>query len=204
MVKYKVRVHEDGREYGKYKLKPNSQIDLEDLQRALDGEPLSDGHKPHWVHLLRDKSYVVITYHIGSRKMEATKVMKEDMVFTDDYLFIKIPAFKHGERADILKLKMSNLGINLVKQQWDKTKKNSQVWNLSSSTAYRVVIRALGKCPHWLRHNWITGKQQQLQGTPSEVDRKIQAWTGIKHRETLDNYRLKMKKDIDEIAELEV
>jgi hypothetical protein len=136
--------------------------------------------------------------------MEATKVLKEDMVFTEGYLFIKIPAFKHGERAGVLKLKMSNVGMEFVKQQWERTKKHKQLWSLSPSTAYRIVVRALGKCPHWLRHNWITTKQQQLEGNPTEVDRKIQSWTGIKHRETLDNYRLKMEKDISEIADLEV
>jgi len=202
-LQYHVKMHEDGREYGKYKVKPNSQIDVEDLRCALEGKPLSDGHIPKWIYPVRDKSYVVITYHLGSRKMEATKVQKEDMVFTKDFLFIKIPAFKHGERADVLKLKMANVGMEFVKQQWERTRKAKRVWELSDSTAYRIVVRALGKCPHWLRHNWITTKQQQLPGQPSEVDRKIQSWTGIKHRETLDNYRMKMKKDIEEIAELE-
>lgn len=204
MTKYPVMVHEDGREYGKYKVKPNNLITVEDLTRALHNQVLSYGHQPKWIRPLRDKSYTVISYWIGNRKMEVTKVFKEDMVFNADYVFIKVPAFKHGERADVLKLRLSNPGMQYVKQQWERTRKLRPVWNLTPSTAYRIIVRALGRCPHWLRYNWITNKQQQLPGPPSEVDRKIQSWTGIKHRQTLDNYRLKMKKDIEEIAELEI
>lgn len=200
---YKRMVHDDGREYGKYKVKPNSQITVEDLQRSLNGGRLSTGHSPKFVRPLRDKSYTVITYWVGSRKMEVTRVLKEDCVVTEEFFVIKIPAFKHGQRAAPLKIKLSNVGMNLVVQQYERAKAKKKIWNLSKATAYRVIVRALGVCPHWLRHNFITTKQQTLTGNPSDVDRKIQAWTGIKHRQTLDNYRMIMEKDIDEIAELE-
>ncbi|NVM21774.1 MAG: hypothetical protein HWN68_08340 [Desulfobacterales bacterium] len=201
---YKKKLHEDGRFYGKYKVKPNSQIPVEDLERALNGEQLSSGHQPKFVKLVRDKSYVVFTFYVGSRKLEPTKVLKEDMVVTDTHIHVQIPAFKHGERGGPLKIRRSNVGVEWIVKQWKKTKKRKPVWPLSPSTAYRIIMRALGRCPHWLRHNWITTKQQTLLGTPSDVDRKIQSWTGIKRRQTLDNYRMKMQKDIDEIAELEV
>ena len=201
---YPRKLHTDGREYGKYKLKPNSQITNEDLEDSLSGKRLRSGHIPKFVRPLRDKSYTTITYWVGSRKMEAIEVLKEDCVITEKHFVIKIPAFKHGERAGPLKIKLSNVGMNYVVKQWNKTKAKRKIWNLTKSTAYRIIVRALGVCPHWLRHNFITTKQETLPGTPSEVDRKIQSWTGIKHRQTLDNYRMKMEKDIDEIADLEV
>jgi len=201
---HRKKIHSDGRFYGKYKVKPNSQISVEDLRRALDVEKLSDGYQPKFIKPTRDKSFLTISYWLGSRKLEPTKVFKKDMVITSTHIHVKIPAFKHGQRAGVLKIRRSNVGIEWVVKQWERTKKGRLVWNLSPSTAYRIIMRALGKCPHWLRHNWITTKQQSLHGEPSEVDRKIMAWTGIKNRATLDNYRMKMEKDIDEIAELEV
>lgn len=200
---YRKKLHDDGREYGKYKVKPNTTISVEDLQNALDNKPLSYGHVPHWIEPLRDKSFVSFVYWVGARKMEPTKVLKEDIVIVGDYLVVKIPAFKHGERAGPLKIKCSNIGIDWVVKVWEKTRPKHQVWQLTASTAYRIIFRALGKCPHWLRHNWISTKQRTLAGEPAEVDAKIQSWTGIKHRATLDNYRLKLEKDIEDIAELE-
>lgn len=201
---YKRKMHKDGRFYGKYKQKPNTQIKIDDLERALNGQKLTDGHKPVFVKPTRDKSYLVFTYWVGSRKLEPAEILKEDIAVTKTHVHVKIPAFKHGERGGILKIRRGNIGVEWIIKQWKRTKKKKHVWPLSSSTAYRIITRALGKCPHWLRHNWITTKQQSLPGEPSEVDRKIMAWTGIKRRETLDNYRMKMQEDIDEIAELEV
>jgi hypothetical protein len=136
--------------------------------------------------------------------MEITKVQKEDMIWDQDFLHIKVPAFKHGERAGPLKIKRTNPGLDLVFQQYEKIKPKHPVWPIKKSTAYNIITRALGICPHWLRHNFISSKQRNLAGTPSEVDETIQSWTGIRSRATLDNYRLKIQKDIDKIAEMEV
>lgn len=192
--------HADGRLYGKYKEKPNTQITQDDLVRALAGQKLSDGHQPRFVKPLRDKSFTAMVFQVGPRKMEPVAIMKEDMMLTPTHLIFKIPAFKHGERAGPLELPLDRPGVDLIVQQWQKTRKGKRVWRLSPSTAYRVIVRALGKCPHWLRHNWITTTQQVLNGTPAEVDRKIMAWTGQKRRETLDPYRLKMQADIHDIS----
>lgn len=202
----KKRLHPDGRLYGKYKRYPDSQILVEDLQAALAGRPLSTGHKPHFVKPLRDKSYTVFMFHVGARKLEPAEVRKEDMLIVEgplcDLIVVNIPAFKGGQRADALKIPVNWAGADLIIEQWKKTRKGRKIWDLSPSTAYRIIMRALGKCPHWLRHNWITTMQQNLPGSPSEVDRKIQGWTGIKRRQTLDNYRMKKKEDITEISQV--
>jgi hypothetical protein len=144
----------------------------------------------------------VAVFHLGARKMEPTKVLKEDMVFTDTQVIISIPAFKHGERAGPLKLSREFVGIPWILKQWTATRKGRPVWDLSPSTAYRIIIRALGYCPHWLRHNFITTIQQKLEGPPREVDRKIMSWTGHKQASSLDNYRMKQTKDISEIGQV--
>lgn len=200
------RMHDDGRVYGKYTVKPDRQIPDQDLARALRGEPLSTGHRPRWgIHQTRDKSYVVFMYHTGARKLEPAAVKKADMTVDESHVYVSIPAFKHGERAGVLKIRRDLVGMDWVVQQYSRVKqKNRQLWPMSPSTAYRAVKNALGIPPHWLRHNWITTAQQRLEGQPSEVDLKIQSWTGIKHRETLDNYRLKQERDIADVSEIGV
>lgn len=199
-------MHDDGRVYGKYIVKPDRQISDQDLARALRGEPLSTGHRPRWgIHPTRNKSYVAIVYHTGARKLEPAHVKKADMTIDETHVYVSMPAFKHGERAGVLKIRRDLVGMEWVVQQYSRVKqKNRLLWPLSPSTAWRTVKDALGIPPHWLRHNWITTAQRRLPGQPSEVDQKIQSWTGIKHRETLDNYRLKQEKDIADVSEIGV
>jgi len=210
---YRKQIHADGRVYGKYKVKPDRQIPVEDLQAALEGRQLSSGHRPKFVKALRDKSYLVLVFHTGARKLEPCPVYKngqliyqgirkEDLVLTDQEIIFSIPAFKHGQRAGALRLRLDRPGVDLIVQQWQKTRKGKPVWNIGRGTAYRIVERALGVCPHWLRANFITTMQQRLEGTPAEADRKIMAWTGQKRRETLDNYRIKKVEDITEISDV--
>jgi len=195
-------LHDDGRFYGKYKHKPDAQISQEDLKAVLEDRKTSYGHRPRFVKPTRDKSYTSAVFHMGARKMEPTEVRKEDIIISEDQMIIKIPAFKHGERAGPLKLPLDRVGVDWILKQWTATRKKRPVWKMSPSTAYRVIVRALGYCPHWLRHNFITGAQQRLTGTPSDVDRKIMSWTGIKTAGTLDNYRMKLKEDIDEMGQV--
>jgi len=210
---YRKQIHADGRVYGKYKIKPDRQIPVEDLQAALEGRQLSSGHQPKFARGLRDKSYTVMMFHTGARKLEPCVVYrkgilihpgirKEDLVLTGDKLVFQIVAFKHGERAGPLELKLDRPGVDLIVQQWQKTRKGKPIWNISPASSYRIIKRALGVCPHWLRANFITTMQQRLKGTPQDVDRKIMAWTGQKRRETLDNYRLKKQEDVTEIADV--
>lgn len=199
---YTKTFHADGRLYGKYKEKPNEQISLEDLQRALAGQRLSYGHMPRFVKPVRDKSYTVFMYYVGARKLEPAKVLKENMFVTGTHIVVDIPAFKHGERAGPLEIRRDRPGTEWIILRWQKTRKGRQIWPLKPATAYRIIKRALGRCPHWLRHNFITTAQQKLEGQPLEVDTKIMAWTGIKRRDTLDNYRMKKQKDIKDISDM--
>jgi integrase len=147
----------------------------------------------------------VFLFHTGARKLEPAAVTKADMTVDDAAVYVNIPAFKHGERAGPLRIRRDLVGMQWVVRQYQAVKqKNRQLWPLSSTGAYRVVHDALGVCPHWLRHNWITTAQQLLDGTAQTVDMKIQSWTGIKTRATLDNYRLKQEKDIADVSEIGV
>lgn len=201
----KKRMHRDGRLYGKYGRYPNTQISREDLKRALAGKKLSTGHQPKFCKPTRDKAYLAFMFFVGCRKLEATLIKKEDMKLVGRHLVFLIPAFKHGIRGGPLKLNLDKIeGAEYILKKWRKTRRGRFVFKLSSSTAYRIVTRALGVCPHWLRHNWITTAQQKLAGNPSDVDTKIMTWTGHKSRASLDHYRLKTEKTISEVSEMEM
>jgi integrase len=200
---YRKKLHEDGREYGKYKLKPNSKILFEDYQKALNNETLSDRTKPHWVHPIRDKSYVAIMYLTGARRTEPLLLKKEDLAVANDFLYIKMPTLKKGQRAGILKLKLNQVGVDYIVQQWKKTKPNKPIWNMSDDTGYRIIERTFGKCPHWLRHSFITSLFDILPYNVNESARIIASWTGHKQVTNLNIYVMKTKEAIDKIAEVD-
>lgn len=194
-------MHDDGRTYGKYKHKPNFRISPDDLARALNGQKTSYGHTPVFIKTFRDKAYVAFVYWTGTRKLEPSKIMKEDMKITKEFIIVNVPAFKYGERAGALTIPISNEGMEYVIMRYNKTRPGKQVFQVSKAGSYRIIKRALGVCPHWLRYNFITMVQQYLPGQPADVDTKIMAWTGIRRRETLDKYRLKSERDISDVAD---
>ncbi len=200
---YKKKLHEDGREYGKYKLKPNSKISFDDYIKTLNGEVLTDGTKPHFVKPLRDKSYIAIMYLTGARRTEPLLLKKEDLTATESYLFIKMPTLKRGQRAGILKLKLDQVGVSFIIDQWKKKKVKKAIWEMDDKTAYRVIVRAFGKCPHWLRHNFITSLFDILPYNVNESARIIASWTGHKQVTNLNIYVMKTKEAIDKIADID-
>lgn len=201
---YKRVLHLDGRIFGKYKNYPDRQISRQDFLKALKGKQLSSGHKPRFVKPSRDKAYLTVLFFMGPRKLEPTVMSKENVVLTKKYLVMLMPVFKGGERAGPIKLKRDKPGVEYVIKQWQRTKKGKQIFRFSASTAYRIVTRALGVCPHWLRHNFITIVQRNMPGNPTAVDEKIMSFTGHKSRSSLDHYRIKSDQDITEIAEVEI
>lgn len=201
---HKRKLHKDGRVYGKYEVYPDEQISIKELKRALKGKTLSNGHKPKFVKPGRDKAFLTILFLMGPRKLEPTKMVKENIVLTKKYLVMLMPVFKGGERAGPIKLKIGKPGVEYVIKQWKRTRKGKRVFQFSPSTAYRIVKRALGVCPHWLRHSFITTIQRNMPGNPAAVDGKIMSFTGHKSRSSLDHYRIKSDKDITEIAEVEI
>lgn len=203
MNPYKRKLHEDGREYGKYKVKPNSKISFEDYKRALNNEPLTDGTKPHWIDPIRDKSYVAIMFLTGARRREPLFLKHEDIAIADGYVFVKLPALKRGQRAGILKLKLDQVGVDYIVKQWQKSKQGKPIWNMSDDTGYRIIQRTFGKCPHWLRHSFITTMFDILPYNVNESARIIASWTGHKQVTNLNIYVMKTKEAIDEIADID-
>lgn len=179
----------------KYKYgKPDEPITKADLERALK--------HGHFADPLKHKSYLVITALIGSRKTEALEIFKEDIRKGGSSLFVRIPAKKHGARGGEIELPLNWLGMDLVHQQWMKTRKGKRVWNFSPQTAWRIVKRVFPKkSPHHLRWTVITELRALKDSRMITID-EIKSWTGIRRDSTIEGYGLKTQAGIHKISEV--
>jgi hypothetical protein len=171
----------------------------EDISEAELEEKLKTGK---FVHGVRDRSYLVITFRIGSRKTEALEILKEDIREDAGCLYVTIPAKKHGHRGGEVELPLSMPGMDLVKEQWLKTHKGRHVWEFSAWTAWRIVKRVWPeKSPHHLRWVRVT-KLRELRDQGKVTTDDIKSWTGIKRDSTIEGYGLKTQAGIHKISGL--
>jgi len=179
----------------KYKYgKPAEPVTKVDLERALKNG--------HFAYPLKHKSYLVITALIGSRKTEALEICKEDIRQDGNSLFVKIPAKKRGHRGGEIELPLDWLGMDLVYQQWIKTRKGKHIWNFSPQTAWRIIKRVFPKkSPHHLRWTVITELRAAKDERLITID-EIKSWTGIKRDSTIEGYGLKTQAGIHRIKEI--
>ncbi len=180
----------------KYKFgKPDQEIPESDLTKALAA-------KHGFVDPLLHGSYLAITFWIGSRKTEALEIFKEDIHQEGESLFIKIPAKKHGRRGGEIELPLSWPGVDLIKEQLLKTRKERKIWPISPSTAYRIVKRIWPeKSPHHLRYRVIT-KLRRLRDQQKISTDDIKSYTGIRRDSTIEGYGLKTQAGIHKISNI--
>lgn len=188
---------------GKYNFgKPDSEIDLSMFQAALEKSKLS----------LRQRAYLIVLYWLGCRRSEPLVILKEDIEERDSSLFISIhyrkddkgerilfSRAKRGQAGGPTELPLTNYGINLIKEAWQKTKSHKKVFPFSDKTGYRAVQKVFPhKTPHWFRYNRVTKLRKRL-GQDITID-GIKSFTGIRRDTTIQNYGLKTKADIHKIA----
>jgi len=190
---------------GKYKHgKPDEEINRIDLEEKITKSDLS----------LRQKAYIILLYWLGCRRSEPLVIFKEDIEEKNNRLFISIHyrIDKNGERIPYSRgkwgqaggpaeLPLSNFGVELIKEVWQKTKKGKRVFPFTDKTGYRAIKKLWPKkTPHWLRYTRVTKLREKL-GTKLTID-DIKSFTGIKRDTTIQNYGLKTKAGIHKIADL--
>lgn len=178
---------------GKYKYgKPNAEIDLEDLKKALGRSYLN----------LVYKAYVILLYWVGCRRSEPLEIKREDVVEKDGVLYMNIPAFKGGERGGLVELPLSLFGVYLIKEVWQLTPKGAKLFCFSDKTGYRKVKKLFPrKTPHWLRHNRLTKLRAKRDIGEITTD-DIKSFTGIKSDSTIERYGMKTKSGIHKVAKV--
>ena len=179
---------------GKYKHgKPNREISIIEFKTYLkDSIFVKPSHK----------AYFVLIYWIGARRTEPLNIKKEDLTERNSILFLKIPAFKRGERGGEIELPLYLPGMIYLKNRWLKTRKHRRLFPFETSTSWRIIKRVDPKfSPHWFRHNRITKLRKLIdKGEISKDD--IKSWTGIKSDRTLEGYGMKTQEGIHKVSKL--
>jgi len=178
---------------GKYKYgKPNREIELQELRKALEKSFLS----------LPYQAYIILLYWIGCRRSEPLFVRKEDVKEKNGILYIDIPALKGGERGGAVELPLSLFGVPIIREVWQHTPKGARLFRFSDKTGYRKVKKLFPKkSPHWLRHNRLTKlRKKRDMGEISTDD--IKAFTGIRSDKTIEHYGMKTPQGIHKVAQV--
>ena len=177
---------------GKYKHgKPNEEIDLRDLRKALRKSMMN----------LIYKAYVILLYWIGCRRSEPLEVTQQDIEEKNGSLFVTIPAFKGGERGGPVELPLSLYGVEAIRTVWKDTPRGLPIFRFCDKTGYRIIKRLFPKkSPHWLRHNRLTKLRQKRDRGEITTD-DIKSFTGIKTDATIERYGMKTKSGIHKVAQ---
>lgn len=142
-----------------------------------------------FIEPLRDKSFLAFLYWFGVRKSEALERVKGDFEVKDGLLIVDCPAKKGGER-EALEIRVDFPYVDLIIEQVSRTRRtlanpNRRVWNVSETTAWRIVKRVMPKhYPHYFRLNRATFFLQD----PTTTIPEMMAWFGWKAAKTVDPY----------------
>jgi integrase len=137
-----------------------------------------------FVKPLRDKSFLAFLYWFGTRKSEALERVKEDFEIENNILRVNAKVKKRGERP-ALEIPIDLLLVNLIIEKIEKTKPNRRVWNMSPTTAWRIVKRFSDKLyPHYFRLN----RASHFLENPETSTAEMMTWFGWRSTKTVDKY----------------
>jgi hypothetical protein len=179
---------------GKYKHgKQTTPINFEDFQQIMEREKfVKSSHK----------SLLAFLYWTGVRQSEALERIKEDFKKEDNFLIIYCPSKKHGKR-EFLKLPSDLPYVDLIIDQIEKTRKSKRnpmrkVWNIDSTTAWRIVKRVMPKhYPHFFRLN----RAVNFLNDPTTTTPEMLAWFGWRNISTINKYLGFSERHLDKQAE---
>jgi site-specific recombinase XerD len=138
----------------------------------------------NFVKPLRDKSFLVFLYWFGIRKSEALELIKEDFEIESNILRVNAKAKKRGERPP-LEIPLDLPLVHYIVEKVEKTKPNRRVWNMSPTTAWRIVKRISEKLyPHFFRLN----RASHFLENPKTSTAEMMSWFGWKSTKTVDKY----------------
>lgn len=102
-------------------------------------------------------------------------LLKENMWMDDRYLYVYQKARKHGKRDAPVVLPLNLPYVDLIVQQWKRTKPGQKIFPISYVTFWRILKRIDPKIyPHFFALNRIS----KLAKNPNVSMAEICAWTG--------------------------
>jgi hypothetical protein len=159
--------------------KPDRAITIDDLRaglKKLEHEPLAY------------RAYLALVYWVGCRRTEPLSLLGIDVISDLASVYIShLPAKKHGHRTETIELPLDKEGVSLIAELAKKTRASKHLFPFSSMTTYRIIIRALGVYPHWLRYDRITKIRRTIDGKRVSID-DAKSFTGIRSDRTMQGY----------------
>lgn len=119
--------------------------------------------------------------------LERPGIRKEDILFDSsrDSLFITALAFKHGKRDAPLELSLSLPYVDLIKNQWERTKPGEKVWDLRREYAWEIIK---GFSPKLYTHFYRLNRAMDFVDSPTTSPADLLSWFGWKRVQTAYNY----------------
>ena len=136
------------------------------------------------------KSFLAFLYYTGVRVSEALELTKENFTITDSALIVEVPAKKRGIERGPFELSRNLPYVELIIEQVRKTRRSKsnpkgKVWNISRTTAWRIVKRVMPKhYPHFFRLNRCV----HFLSTPGISLEEVRNWFAWRRMETLNEY----------------
>ncbi len=169
-------------------------ITFQDFQRIME--------HGRFVKPLRDRSFLAYIYWIGPRRSGALERVREDFKVEKGVLKVDLPPKKHGLEAPPIEIPADLPYVDLIIEKVKKTRRSpgnpeGLVWNMSATTAWRIVKRVMPKhYPHFFRGNRATS----FLNDPTTTTPQMMTWFRWKSHRTVDNYILKSKRHIQLMA----
>ena len=114
-------------------------------------------------------------------------IRKEDIEFDEErnVLLIHALALKHGIRKDPLELSLHLPYVDLIQQQWERTKPNCKVWDLKREYAWQIIKELDPKLyPHFFRFNRV----MEITELPKTGVADLLSWFGWRSVQSAYNY----------------
>ncbi len=138
-----------------------------------------------FVKPLMHRAFLALLYYVGCRKAEALELTTRDFRITDDFLYVNIPAKKHGIERSPFKLNRKLPYVELILKRVKSTMKSKRVFPFNPVTAWLIVKRvAPKKYPHYFRLN----RTVKFLNNPNVTLNEIRQWMAWKSIDTVNNY----------------
>lgn len=131
------------------------------------------------------RAFLALLYYVGCRKAEALELTKENFKITDIFLYVDIPAKKHGIERSPFKLNRKLPYVDVILERAERTRKGKRVFPFNSVTAWLIIKRvAPKKYPHYFRLN----RTVKFLNNPNVTLNEIRQWMAWKSIDTVNNY----------------
>lgn len=135
------------------------------------------------------------------REKNLPGIVREDLRFQGELIYINAEVLKHGRRAVPVELPIELPHIELLLDRWEKVEPGAKLWPVTPRKAWEVVREISGG---WIYpHAFRLSRASLMARTPGISVSDLQGWFGWARSSTADSYivsQRSMKKARDSIV----